>query len=508
MTSTSSPEASENLQVFTATPTMSGFMQSDKFARVLAGPIGGGKSVACVHTLMAWAAGQKANKDKVRKTRFLIVRNTMDQLKMTTMKTVFDWLPAHTWGEYRSTEKTYTVMFALPDGTQVRSEWVFVALDDENDVRKALSLECTAVWCNEARELKSEIIESLLSRTDRYPSMREGGATRAGGIFDTNMPVLETWWHDRMENPPPNWSVHVQPPAILTLDEYKAIHGHDPEEGFLEAGYGTTFVVNPGADNLNNLSPTYYPNNVPGKTEEWVNVFLRCKYGNVSNGLPVFAKTYIPSFHESNEPLRPVRSENYPIVVGMDFGRTPAAVFLQMNPRGQVMGLSELTSENMGLETFIAQKLRPHIARHYAGFPLIIAPDPAGFDKTQRDEITLVDVLRMQGFRIAKPPTNRIEPRLTVVERLLARQVDGRPALLIDRANMPTVSQGFRFGYRWPMTKSGVLQDANPVKNSYSHPMDALQYGAAVIERGGHSSDAFDSRPAKQAVKPAPFKWA
>ena len=97
---------------------MAAFMQSDAYARVLAGPIGGGKSVCAVHELMHWAAEQKCNKDLVRKTRFLIVRNTMDQLKMTTMKTVFDWLPTYMWGEYKSTEKTYTVMFGLPDGTR------------------------------------------------------------------------------------------------------------------------------------------------------------------------------------------------------------------------------------------------------------------------------------------------------------------------------------------------------------------------------------------------------
>jgi hypothetical protein len=487
---------------------MTDFMRSGKYARVLAGPIGGGKSVCCVHELMHWAAEQRANKEGVRKTRFLIVRNTMDQLKMTTMKTVFDWLPTHTWGDYRSTEKTYTIMFALPDGTRVRSEWMFISLDDENDVRKALSLECTGVWCNEARELKSEIIEALLSRTDRYPSMREGGATRAGGIFDTNMPIIETWWHERMENPPENWSVHTQPPAILSLDEFKTIHGHDPEEGILESTTGDKFVVNPAADNLVNLSPNYYPNNIPGKTDDWIGVYLRCKYGQLSNGLPVFAKTFIPTFHESLEPLRPVRSENYPIVVGMDFGRTPAAVFLQLNPRGQILGLSEVTSENMGLETFIDRLLRPHIMQYYAGFPLLIAPDPAGFDKTQRDEVTLVDVLRMRGFRISKPPTNRIEPRLTAVERVLARQVEGKPGFLIDRAKMPVVSQAFRFGYKWPLTKAGVLQDNSPLKNSFSHPMDALQYGVLVMERGAMGGSAFDSRPSKQPVKPAPYKWA
>ncbi len=498
------------VQQFVASPTMAAFMQSRAHARVLAGPIGGGKSVCCVHDLMRWAAEQEPNRDRVRKTRFLIVRNTMDQLKMTTMKTVFDWLPTHIWGDWASSEKTYVVRFALPDGTQVRSEWIFVALDDEKDVRKALSLECTGVWGNEARELRPDVVESLLSRTNRYPSMREGGATRAGGIFDTNMPVIETWWFERMENHPGNWSVHIQPPAILTVDEFKAVYGKTPvEDDIVDASDGRAFVINPGADNLSNLSPQYYPQNIPGKTKDWLDVYLRCQYGQQSSGLPVFGTTFVPTFHISTERLRPVRAESYPLVVGMDFGRTPAAVFTQLNPRGQFVGLSEVTSANMGLETFIRTKLKPHLYQHYTGLPMVYAPDPAGFDKTQRDEISLVDVLRREGFRIARPQTNRVEPRIQVVERFLARQVEGgKPGMILDGQMMPVVCQGFRFGYKWATTKSGTLVDSAPLKNEFSHPMDALQYAALVIERGVSGGDTFDSRPSKQEIKKAPFKWA
>ena len=81
------------MTTYTPSPTQKNFMLAPAYVRVLAGPVGGGKSVACVHELMRLACGQAPNKQGVRKTRTVIVRNTADQLALTTRKTVFDWLP-------------------------------------------------------------------------------------------------------------------------------------------------------------------------------------------------------------------------------------------------------------------------------------------------------------------------------------------------------------------------------------------------------------------------------
>ena len=150
---------------FIATPTQESFMVSDKYVRVLAGPIGGGKSVACAHELMRWACAQEPNHRGERKTRFLIVRNTADQLRNTTRKTVFDWFPPGESGLFwKETDKTLYIEATLGDGSQLKSEWMFIALDTPDDVRKALSLEATGLWGNEARELHPDVVGA-----DRLP---------------------------------------------------------------------------------------------------------------------------------------------------------------------------------------------------------------------------------------------------------------------------------------------------------------------------------------------------
>lgn len=473
---------------FTATPTMSEFMLSDAFVRLIAGPIGSGKSVCASHELFRWACEQQPNAEGVRKTRFLIVRNTVDQLKSTVMKTVFDWFPPEKVGEWKATDKTLVFRLPMPDGTKLLSEWMFIALDTPDDVRKALSLEATGMWGNEARELHPEVVEALLGRVDRYPSAKDGGATRAGAIFDTNFPDSDTWFFEKMENPPANWSIHKQPPAIIPLMDFMDEYHEAPDEVRMATAYDdTVYVTNPHGDNYDNLSRKYYPNNVPGRTQDFLDVYLRCRYGRSLNGLPVYDKTFINEYHVADGPIAPIRADSYPILIGLDFGRTPAAVIGQMDHRGRVVVLAELTSDNMGIEKFLASKLKPFLFAHFAGYTTLVAPDPAGWAKTQVGETSPADVVKAAGFRVVKPNTNNVEPRIQAVERLLTKQVEGKAGFLID-PGCTQLLKGFRYGYKWKLDRKGLLVDTTPDKNEFSHIHDALQYFALTVEGGGQGS--------------------
>lgn len=467
------------MSVYDPTPTQREFMLDEAYVRVLAGPVGGGKSVTCVHELVRLACGQAPNKNGVRKTRAVIVRNTADQLALTTRKTVFDWLPPGEAGVWKAVEKTFTLMATLADGTRVESEWLFIALDTPDDVRKALSLETTFLWGNEARELHSEVVDGLLGRLNRYPSMKDGGPTRSCALFDTNMPDEDTWWHDKMENPPSNWAVFKQPAAIMKPEVYAERFGEEPPDVFADKD-GNPWCVNPEADNYDHLPRQYYPNLIPGKTEDWLRVYLRSEYGRSLSGTPVYEKTFTAEFHVALEPLRYVRGEAFPIVIGVDFGRTPAAVFKQRDPRGRVLTLGEVTAENMGIETFISTRLNPYIANHFPGATFVCAPDPAGFAKQQMNEMSLVDVLKKAGFKCVRPPTNDPERRIQAVERLLVQQLEGKAMYLVD-PSCEMLIKGFRYGYRYKLKKNGEMED-RPDKNAFSHVHDANQYADSVID--------------------------
>ena len=502
--------------VFAPTRTQEEFMLSDAYVRTLAGPIGGGKSVACVHELIRWATEQVPNSEGIRKTRFLICRNTTDQLKSTTLKTVFDWIPPSWAGSWVVTDKTFYIRFGLPDGTIVETEWMAIALDTPDDVRKALSLEATGLWGNEARELHPDVVDGLLMRVNRYPSPKDGGPTRPGAIFDTNMPQVGGWWFDKMSNPPGNWSIHVQPTAVLTKEDWFAKHGpgehrwqvgrhevvaHASEEGSLEITAktkqpdgtevmadlqgkdvdGDDYVVDHEADNFGNLNASYYPQTMEGKTKEFVNVYLRCKFGESKEGQPVFGG-FKRDFHVAKQQLVPIEDPNRPLLIGIDFGLTPAATISQIDPRGRLLTFAEATSTNMGIYRFTQEKLLPLLSTRFPGMPVLIIGDPAGKSRSQTDEKTVYDILEEAGLKAIPSPTNDIARRVGAVEEFLSRVVDGTPAHIID-PGCRTLIGALAGGYRYRIRKDGEVED-KPEKNHYSHLMDGHQYTCVYVKEG------------------------
>jgi hypothetical protein len=110
----------------------------------------------------------------------------------------------------------------------------------------------------------------------------------------------------------------------------------------------------------------------------------------------------------------------------------------------------------------------------------LCAPDPAGFAKQQLNEMTLVDVLKQEGFKCVRPPTNNPELRIQAVERLLNQQLEGKAMYLIDKS-CEMLIKGFRYGSRYKIKKNGELED-RPDKNEFSHVHDANQYADSVID--------------------------
>src|SRR5688572_6776242 len=85
-------------------------MQSDARHRFIVGPFGSGKTVGSSVDIPRRAAMQlPSTQNGKRKSRWAVVRNTMPQLRDTTMKSWFDWFPNGSIGYYVSTTKTYHI---------------------------------------------------------------------------------------------------------------------------------------------------------------------------------------------------------------------------------------------------------------------------------------------------------------------------------------------------------------------------------------------------------------
>jgi len=426
---------------YTPPPTGESFMNSDNKMRVLMGPVGSGKSVACSFEIIRRASMQKPDASGKRRTRAAVVRETARQLQDTVIKTFLDWFPPGVCGRYMRTTKTY--FFEVGD---VECEIMFRALDDADDVANLNSLELSFAWFNECRDIHPEIVDAMSKRIGRFPSSKDGGPTWYGMWGDTNPPTMDTWWYYQMEKIDPKDGVG---------------HNDNGWDVFKQPSGRSTF-----AENVENLPEEYY--DTQGRSEEYIRVFIDGDYGLSSAGQPIY-KYFRPDYHMGKTTLRPINNGVRPIVVGMDLGLTPAAVIGQQDPRGRVLVYDEAVSFDMGVQRFVRTVLKPLLYERFSGIPVIVVVDPAGIQRAQTDERSAVDIIKAEGLRVIAAKTNNVSARLSSVDDFLMRQVDGDSAFLVD----PRCSQlkaAMMGGYRFHK-KNGTID-----KNKHSHVAEALQY--------------------------------
>lgn len=450
---------------YTAPPTCARMMKSEAFGRLLAGPVGSGKTTACLFELFRRACEQEPAPDGKRYTRFAIVRQTLEQLKSTVLKDILSWLQG--LATYKVTDKA--VYITIDD---VRSEWLLIPLDDPDDQRRLLSMQLTGAWLSECIEMDISIVSPLAGRVGRYPGANLGGCTWMGLIADTNMPTENTPWHDFMEvNTPPDWQIFIQPGGMSEEAENLEWLVQTP----------ATLELDPEDPVRRAQGRKYYERFIRSNTEDWCERYVHARYGNDPSGTAVHRTTFKSAWHVVDE-LTPVSS--FPLVVGLDFGRDPCAVICQPDHKGRLLVLEEIIAEDIGLELQLQQKIKPTLLQpRYMGRTVVIVGDPAGTSKSTLYEETSFDLIKREGLSAYPAPTNDIDRRIGAVDSWLLGSRDAGPALLIDRGRCPTIVRALSGGYRFARTKAGQRKPL-PDKNEYSHPMDALQY-AALATLGG-----------------------
>jgi hypothetical protein len=436
-----------------------------------------------------------AGKDGVRRSRWAFIRNSYPELISTTMNTWKDWVPEKLpdGSDFCTIRRSAPIVakidnVPLGDGTKLRLEVHFLALDKEEDVRKLKSLELTGVFLNEASELSEEVLKMATTRVNRYPaSIDVEEEYWSGIIMDTNPPDDTHWWHRlAVLERPKNYQFFQQPPAMLplestiiqdgaelTITDWTPNQGQDPRY--------------PAAENITNLKTgfKYYENICAGKDIEWVKVYVMGQYGTLSSGRPVYPE-FRHSIHIAKEELPPIRG--IPIICGIDYGLNHSCALVQVSPIGQVRILDELVTENCGSRRFAEEYLRPLVqSEKYAGCQFIYTGDPAGNQRAQSDESTCIQILRECGFYVDQASTNNFTARRDAVAKFLTQLVDGKPGMLIS----PTckfIVKGFISGYHYRKMRMGGLDNmfaAKPEKNIFSHPHDGLQYACLKLANAG-----------------------
>jgi hypothetical protein len=480
--------------VYNASRTVAAMSKCEAFGRLIAGPVGSGKTTGVIVEMLRRAIEQHPGQDGNRYTRFAVVRQTLKQLKDTVLKDCDTWLAANGIGYWKISDSTYHINF-----DRVRSEWIFLPLEDAADQGRLLSMQLTGSWLSECIEMDISILGPLSGRIGRYPSGVKGAPTWNGIIADTNFPAEMTPWWEFMERAPEDWKIFKQPSGLAWDAENLDYLLQTDDTMKLPLGHPDRIAR--GREYYNRIVRLH------GIESDFVKRYVKAEYGDDPSGRAVFRETFRRKWHVVDDTnVMP----GYPIIVGQDFGRDPWSLICQPDHLGRILVHEEIPATNIGLEKHCQDHLRARLLQSkYMGCRVALVGDPAGVAKSTHSEETSFDLLKRLGFPCFPAPTNDLDPRLRAVESFLGRHTNGGPSMLINRAGCPHLIRALDGGYRFEFAKASGIRRDIPRKDEYSHVTDCLQYVCLVCHGGTLQAIAARMMPRPRVHGPriSPAGW-
>lgn len=494
---------------FTASPVVSRFVLSQARTPVIWGPVGSGKSTGCCGKAMSISLSQMVDpRDGYRRARGAIVRNTGPELKTTTIKTWLRIFPEAQCG---------AIVYSAPINQRIRVaprgiygqpgftpgldlEILFLALDDDDDVKKLRSMDLTWVWINEGSEVPMAIVNMARRRINRYPLDKPNGIEPVGAcvMIDSNATDEDNELRAKEVEAPAGWEFMHQPPAVLEVTvrgDGKAVVIEDDAnyagklfkaDQVIRAA-GKAYVVNPQAENLGNLPSGYYgEQQLPGSTLEQIQRDLQVKFVYVQSGKPV-----VPEFSVSTHVGDPDLDPNVPLDFGGDIGKTinPAFLIGQRPKPGLYVILDEIVCEDVNLPEWVeALKHRITTAEYLKGAAIgRFTGDP---DASKKDDFGVVIFQHLRNIGIPAFPasSNDIEYRMKITRSPFMRMVryggEPRPAIVIHRRCKKLIAA---LSGKWKLRRLMISGDARYAeKPDKSHPHSDLGDALGYFIDGGN----------------------
>lgn len=436
-----------------AGPVSDAFIESVGTFDLLNGPVGSGKSTAVFKRAILSAISMPRIFDaQGRLYRRYVVsfwRHKYDALWKGTVPTWFKMFNPQKgigrWSGASPRAAEHVIDFEDKFGP---IEFVarFLAFGEAMTPEDLKSLEFTDACPLEMDTHDETLVESLFERVGRDPP--EGATNRPGSVYgECNAPPLDSWvYRDFFLRKKPGCQLFRQP------------GGREP-----------------GAENLKALGANYYARIVRENSDKpWR---VRAMVDN-QPGWQRDADAIYESYDDSRmaaeislkaEPLLPV-------LVGVDGGLTPAAVYAQEMADGQLVVLAELTFER-GDERQLADAMLALEQRRFRGCEFYTVCDPAMDAGADTDVGSMRARLAGHlGRQVHLARTNQLQTRLDAVNAYVARTLSGgRPGLMLSGPDCIVLRSGFNSGYAWHR-KAGSGERSSVKDNRYTHPHDALQY--------------------------------
>lgn len=433
-----------------AGPVSDAFILSTDAVAGIVGPQGSAKTTSSVKKAVLEATRVWPDERGHRRYVLGIWREKYGNLWSATIPSWFKLLPKELGHFVGSSPRPAEHVIPFEDGHgPITLIARFEAFGDQANPEDLKGKEYADVWLNEMDTLPEALFEMLVGRIGRDPPREK--MRRDGRIWgDFNAPDILNWcYRDFYEDMKPGYRLYRQPGGLEPNAENLAIVGR----GYYEQ-----------QAKLNAHRPWWIRrmiHNKPGFTRDLAIVYPEFDDDrNVASGeLEVFREL--------------------PVLVGIDGGLTPAAVFCQEMSDGQFRVLAEIAMER-GSETGLAAAMNALMARRFRNCEFAVVCDPAmGAGEDTEDGSARFRLEKALGLKVKLARTNQTDARWEAVRDKLKLGLDGgRPGFLLD-PSCKGLRRGFNQTYHFRAFRGS--NELSTVEKSFdSHVHDGLQYAALL----------------------------
>jgi hypothetical protein len=421
---------------FNPNPIQHKFITSQAQADLFSSRAGEGKSAA-----LAWSVFAHTRHNPG--ANWVMIRDTFENIQRSTMKEFFKWFPPGIAGEYNATRKEFRWAPGVAEGTVT-----FTGMDNPEDASKLLSWELAGIALDE-------------------PAPAVGSAGIDEMVFDLGL--------TRLRQPGMKW--YAMKLATNNPDE-----SHWTFRKFVsEVPDGVDFRVHQPSqpENAHNLPENYYENmrKALAHRPDLVRRFVDGEFGFQAEGKAVTPQ-WNDKVHLATGLVAMPRRE---LILAWDFGLNPTCIVTQKSPLGYWLILDSMVGEGIGVTELINDAVKPLLSQRYRGYPLVHVGDPAGDQREQSSSLSKASlVIRKTLGGVWHPGIQRFQPRKDALQTVLARTLEGRGVVQVDRQRARDVWYALRGGWHYHVSNSGITS-GEPKKNIHSHPADAVSYAAAWL---------------------------
>ena len=489
-------------------PMVDAMIASRAFIVGIMGPVGSGKTIGFAIKIQQHAAKQGGTFNSqgqfIRKSRYVFIRDTYPNLDRNTIPSIGKVVPHHVGRFVNSAPRIHKFSFTIRRDGHIldksakaidiaQVEFEFRAIGDQTVQDALRGLEVTAAMVNEADRTHPDIVTYLAGRVGRFSDLDPSLVVDPFIGLDLNGNDDDNWTYKLLVEEQDNDA--LKKAFFCGESDRPLIEYFEQPEAIDEFGN-----VNPKAENLQNLSANYYPQQYAlakrNGNQTYIDRMLRARFTPMRNGRSVFPE-YIDDIHSGEFEAIP----GIPLLIWADQGLLGAVLIVQP-VKGQLRFVEEIacvfeTDDDeievaaMGGET-LGRQVKDLLALKYPTFEIADAvcdPSGAAGEGAINFKSWRQDFQKGLGFRVrkARVPRNAIVPRLRAVRLRLKMTIGAQRGLLIHKRCKMT-RRAFRTKYFYQRigkgSGDGVYNDVPKKVQGYGDLMDACQYGCFEYDRG------------------------